>query len=200
MTVRWGNYTFVLVLLENGGLCMGARDIIRQYLIEKGSGHIFTNAELREMTGIIESVRRLRELRDDEGFNILSHRDDPSLKRYEYRLGAPLRLPVNLNKPSKREFAMHLAKHPWCDICKKMAGDRSERDPLLLAKLNVVRKDDGSLLVLCDSCEHVNDPEQVSIYEPASLEERIMVSPRHIKKSIIDYLAGRSRMESEMDG
>jgi len=171
---------------------MGARDIIRQYLIDRGPGYIFTNAELREITGIIESGRRLRELREKEGFNILSHRDDPSLKHYEYRLGDPLILPINLNKPSKREFAMHLAKHPWCDCCHRMAGDRSASDPFGLVRLNVVRKEDGGLLVLCDFCELVKDPEQVSIYEPISLEEKIMVSPRHIKKAMIEYLTGRS--------
>ncbi|MNW61232.1 hypothetical protein D3C74_392740 [compost metagenome] len=89
---------------------------------------------------------------------------------------------------------MYLAKHPWCDCCKRMAGDRSEKDPLLLTRLNVFRQDNGVLLVLCDSCEETNDPNNTELYQPGTLEEKIMVAPRHIKKEIINYLASKSRM------
>lgn len=169
---------------------MGARDIIRKHLIDKGPGYKFTNSELQQMTGIIESVRRLRELRDQEGFNILSYRDDPSLKANEYMVGDPIQVPVKPNQPSKREFAMHLATHPWCDSCKKMAGDRRTKDPSTLVKLNVHKKTDSEFLVLCTDCEGKID--DTVPYFPVTFEERVEVAPRHIKKVLLQYLTSRS--------
>lgn len=65
----------------------GAKEKIRQFL-KANVGRTVTSIEIRDAvgTGASEWARRLRELRDEEGWPIRSHNDDASLKPGEYVL------------------------------------------------------------------------------------------------------------------
>ncbi len=62
---------------------MGARDKIREYFIANG-GKVLRIQQIRKVAGISEYARRIRELRDEEGFQIKSHVDRADLKPGEY--------------------------------------------------------------------------------------------------------------------
>lgn len=64
---------------------MSAKDRIREYL-RINVGQIVNAKELSEAAGITEWARRVRELRDEEGWPIHSHNDDAALRPGEYRL------------------------------------------------------------------------------------------------------------------
>ena len=64
---------------------MGARDKIREYLITN-VGKVLTTQKIRKVAGISEYARRIRELRDEEGFQIKSHVDRADLKPGQYIL------------------------------------------------------------------------------------------------------------------
>ena len=52
----------------------GARSKLREYFLSH-IGEVLDSDTLREVAGISEWARRIRELRDEEGFQILTHND-----------------------------------------------------------------------------------------------------------------------------
>lgn len=65
----------------------GSKERIRQFLLAN-VGRVVTSLQLRDAagTGVSEWARRVRELRGDEGWPILTHNDSTKLKPGEYLL------------------------------------------------------------------------------------------------------------------
>ena len=65
----------------------GAKKRLSQFLLAN-VGRIVTSTELRDAAGtdVSEWARRVRELRDDEDWPIITHHDDASLKPGQYKL------------------------------------------------------------------------------------------------------------------
>lgn len=72
---------------------MGARDRIRDFFIAN-VGKVVTTQRIRSVGGISEYARRIRELRDEEGYQIKSHVDRADLKPGQYILETLERKPV----------------------------------------------------------------------------------------------------------
>lgn len=65
---------------------LGSKEKIRQYLLAN-IGRVLSSAELQEASGgVAEWARRTRELRDQEGWLILTHNDSAELKPGQYLL------------------------------------------------------------------------------------------------------------------
>jgi 5-methylcytosine-specific restriction endonuclease McrA len=70
----------------------GSKQLIRQFLLAH-IGEVVTSHQIRDAVGssVSEWARRVRELREDEGWPILTHNDDAGLKPGQYLLKeAPL--------------------------------------------------------------------------------------------------------------
>ena len=67
----------------------GSKERIRQFL-KAHVGEVVTSIQLRDAAGddVSEWARRVRELREDEGWKILTHNDSTRLKPGEYLLSA----------------------------------------------------------------------------------------------------------------
>ena len=63
----------------------GARDKLRTYFLAH-LGEVLDSDTLREVAGISEWARRVRELRNEEGYQILTHNDRSDLKPGQYVL------------------------------------------------------------------------------------------------------------------
>jgi hypothetical protein len=72
---------------------ISARDKLRDYL-SSNVGKVLRTRDLREVAGISDYARRIRELRDDEGLSIKSHKERPDLRPDEYILESLERVPV----------------------------------------------------------------------------------------------------------
>ena len=69
----------------------GSKEKIRQFLLAN-KGHVVTSIQIRDAAGVgvSEWARRVRELREDEGWPILTHNDSTDLKPGQYlRMGRP---------------------------------------------------------------------------------------------------------------
>jgi len=65
---------------------IGSKEKIRQFLLAN-IGRVIESHELQEAAdGAVQYSRRLRELRDEEGWAILSHNDSTDLKPGQYLL------------------------------------------------------------------------------------------------------------------
>jgi hypothetical protein len=81
----------------------GAKKLLREFLISH-IGQVVTSIELRDAAGVevSEWARRVRELREEEGWLILTHNDSSELKPGEYLLE---RIP-----PERVTFARSISK------------------------------------------------------------------------------------------
>jgi len=155
-----------------------ARDRIGRYLSES-VGQVVNRDQIDYVGKIKEGSRRLRELRDELGWPIETHIDDPSLKSSEYRLLSTD--PGDRRDPSQRLYPDALRQRVFerdryiCQVCGRdrekaeAAGDRrfylelhhkvavaAELDALPIDK----RNEEENLITLCHS-DHVRETEKM---------------------------------------
>ena len=119
--------------------------------------------ELREVSGnISEWARRIRELRTEEGYQILTHNDLSALKPGEYILNSPKPLPAFERAISKETRAFVLDRNGFtCQQCGAVAGEMHPYDATRKTRLqigHVIDKSQGgtdepsNLRALCSVC------------------------------------------------
>jgi hypothetical protein len=103
---------------------MGARDKLRSHFLNN-LGRVMHANELREVAGgITEWARRVRELRNEEGFLILTHNDRSHLKPGEYLLENAKPAPAFKREVSKELRALILDRNGFtCQMCGAVAGE-----------------------------------------------------------------------------
>jgi biotin operon repressor len=140
---------------------LSAKNKIKQFLLSN-IGRTVSGKKLEEVAGISEWARRIRELRNEEGWKILTHTDDLSLKVGEYKLAE--RPPENYRftrNISNRLRAEVLERNGYtCQMCGIGAGEE-EPETGRKARLHlghIIDKDHGgkdvasNLRALCSRC------------------------------------------------
>jgi hypothetical protein len=102
----------------------GSKALVLAFLLQN-LGRVVTSRDLQEAAkGASEWARRLRELRDEEGYQILSHKDRASLKPGQYLLETEKRRPAFSRGMSKELRARVLERNGFtCQMCGLAAGD-----------------------------------------------------------------------------
>lgn len=107
----------------------GARKRLRAFFEEK-LGRVVTSDQLRDMAGISEWARRVRELRDEEGLQILTHNDREDLKSNEYLLETLELRPVIARDISDKLRRQILERNGYtCQVCGAGASEDSGCEP-----------------------------------------------------------------------
>src|SRR5277367_3338732 len=116
---------------------MSARDSIRAFLLAN-LGRTIQGTELREVGGISEWARHVRELRDHEGYRILTHRDRADLKPGQYILMTARQLPRMDRSISKELRARVLQRNGFtCQFRGAAAGDPDPFHPERKIRLTI---------------------------------------------------------------
>ena len=117
---------------------MGARDKLRKHFLAN-IGRVMEVEELREVAGgITEWARRVRELRNEEGFQILTHNDRSDLKQGQYLLEDPKPRPAFQRAISKELRAQILDRNGFtCQMCGAAAGEPHPDDPGRKTRLHI---------------------------------------------------------------
>lgn len=140
----------------------GARAKLRDYFLSN-IGKVMDSDELREAAGgITEWARRARELRNEEGYKILTHNDRSDLKPGQYLLEDPKPEPAFERSISKETRAFVLDRNGFtCQMCGAVAGEPHPYDPTRKTRLHLGHIKDKSqggaddatnLRALCSIC------------------------------------------------
>jgi len=141
---------------------MAARDQLRDYFLSH-LGQVLGSEELRRTTGgITEWARRVRELRNEEGFRILTHNDRADLKPGQYLLLTATPEPAFERAISKETRAIVLDRNGFtCQMCGACADEPHPYDPSRKTRLHlghVIDKsmggtdDPSNLRAICSVC------------------------------------------------
>jgi hypothetical protein len=157
----------------------GARALLRAYFLAN-VGKVLDSMTLRDVAGgISEWARRVRELRDQEGFDIQTHNDRSDLKPGQYILVSPKPRPAFDRSISKETRSYVLDRNGFtCQMCGAAAGEPHPYDMGRKTRLHlghIIDKsmggDDspGNLRAICSVCNEgasnltLNRPEAIKL-------------------------------------
>jgi 5-methylcytosine-specific restriction endonuclease McrA len=140
---------------------LSAKNRLKAYFLEH-VGRVVDGKDLAQVAGISAWARRVRELRED-GWQIVTHHDDASLRPGQYRLTSPDQVPYSISRTiSARLRAQVLERNGYtCQMCGAGAGDPDESSPGRTVRLHVGHIIDRShggddtlanLRALCSTC------------------------------------------------
>lgn len=124
----------------------GARARLREYFLSH-VGEVLDSETLRDVAGnASEWGRRVRELRNEEGFNIQTHNDRSDLKPGQYILVDKKPLPAFERSISKETRAFVLDRNGFtCQMCGAVAGEPHPYDTSRRTRLHIGHIIDKSL-------------------------------------------------------
>ena len=139
----------------------GSRAKLREYFLNN-VGKVLNSDTLRKIAGTSEWGRRVRELRNEEGMNIVTHNDRSKLKPGEYLLVDHKPLPAFERGISKETRAFVLDRNGFtCQMCGAAAGEPHPYDAGRKTRLHIghiIDKSMGgndepsSLRAICSVC------------------------------------------------
>ncbi|MGB4843638.1 MAG: HNH endonuclease [Ferruginibacter sp.] len=139
----------------------GSRAKLREYFIEN-VGKVLNSDTLRKIAGTSEWGRRVRELRNEEGMNIVTHNDRSELKPGQYLLINLKPLPAFERGISKEVRAFVLDRNGFtCQMCGAAAGEPHPYDAGRKTRLHIGHiidktmggsDESGNLRAICSVC------------------------------------------------
>lgn len=124
----------------------GSRARLRAYLLSN-VGRVLESKELQEAAGgKSEWARRIRELRNEEGYQILTNNDRNDLKPGQYLLETAKPVPAFARQMGKEMRAFVLDRNGFtCQMCGAVAGEPHPYDPSRKTRLHIGHIVDKSL-------------------------------------------------------
>ncbi|MGP8215851.1 MAG: HNH endonuclease [Bacteroidia bacterium] len=115
----------------------GSRAKLRDYFLSN-VGKILNSDTLRDIAGTSEWARRVRELRNEEGMNIVTHNDRSNLKPGQYLLVDIKPIPAFDRSISKETRAFVLDRNGFtCQMCGIAAGEPHPYDQGRKTRLHI---------------------------------------------------------------
>lgn len=177
----------------------GSKARLRAFFLER-VGKVVDAYTLMEVAGgKTEWARRVRELRQHEGLDIRTDKDDSSLKPGEYMLASLDRLPVRDATISKEIRALVLDRDgSTCQVCGAAAGEPHPDDGGRRTRLHIGHIRDASQggtsdpenqRALCSLCNEGAANVTLPRPEAAKLLSQIRRAPRSDQLQVLEFLA-----------
>jgi 5-methylcytosine-specific restriction endonuclease McrA len=184
----------------------GARMKLREYFL-KNVGEILDSETLRIIAGASEWARRVRELRNEEGMNILTHNDRSDLKPGEYVLVDTKPISHFERTISKETRAYILDRNGFtCQMCGAVAGEPHADDPGRTTRLHIghiIDKSQGgtddysNLKAICSVCNE--GASNITLDRPLAdkLLAQIRRAPGNEQLKVLEWLVKKFPKQSK---
>jgi len=179
---------------------LSARATLRAYFQEH-IGEVLTSDTLREVGGISEWARRVRELRDEEGMDIVTHNDLASLKPNEYMLRSGELRPAFARVVSKETRALVLDRNGYtCQMCGASAGEPHPYDPQQQTRLHIGHvldkslggtDDPSNLRAICSVCNEGSANISLPRPDSAKLKAQVRRAPERDQVEVLAWLLAK---------
>lgn len=129
---------------------LGSKQRILEYFMNN-IGKVVESRDIQAASGgAVEWARRVRELRNEEGYQILSHKDRADLKPNQYLMETTTRLPAFKREVSKETRAWVLERNGYtCQMCGMAAGDTDPYNSQRTVRLtigHIIDKSKGEMI------------------------------------------------------
>ncbi len=169
----------------------GSRTLLREFF-HKHVGEIVDSDTLREVAGTSEWGRRVRELRNEEGMNIVTHNDRSELKPGQYLLVDLKPIPSFARSISKEVRAYVLDRNGFtCQMCGAVAGEPHPYDPSRKTRLHIghiIDKSEGgtddisNLRAICSVCNE--GASNITLDRPSAHKLLVQIRRAPIKEQL----------------
>lgn len=176
---------------------MSARDKLRDYFVSN-VGKVLKTTQLRKVAGISEYGRRIRELRDEEGFQIKTHIDRTDLKPDEYLLETLIQKPVISRSISPQLRTEILERNGFtCRHCGAGPGDPDPFNSQRKVRLHIDHilpisqggtDEKDNLRVLCSACNQGRSNVQAPSETSLNIIAKIRKLPESKQKEVYEIL------------
>jgi hypothetical protein len=140
----------------------GSKQLILEFFLQN-IGKVLESKEIQQASGgAVEWARRVRELRNEDGYQILTHKDRANLKPNQYLMETDKRVPAFAREISKETRARVLERNGYtCQMCGLAAGDPDPFNPTRTVRLtmgHIIDKSKGgddtpqNLRAVCTNC------------------------------------------------
>jgi len=151
--------------------------------------------------GVAEWARRVRELRNEEGYQILSHKDRADLKPGQYLLQTKKRLPAFKREISKETRARVLERNGFtCQMCGVAAGDIDPFNSIRTVRLamgHIIDKSKGgsdtfeNLRAVCTNCNEGLQNASLAKPDRIQLLAQIRRATLDDQRAVLEWLSGK---------
>jgi hypothetical protein len=184
----------------------GSRAKLRNFFI-KNVGIILNSDTLREVAGTSEWGRRVRELRNEEGMNIVTHNDRSELKPGQYMLVNQKPLPAFERGISKEIRAFVLDRNGFtCQMCGIAAGEPNTDDGGRKARLHIGHlidlsmggtNDPSNLKAVCSLCNEGASNLTANRPDTNKLLVQVRRAPASVELDVLKWLIQKFPKQSE---
>lgn len=184
----------------------GSKQRILEYFLSN-IGKVLESRDIQAAGGgVVEWARRVRELRNEEGYQILSHKDRADLKPNQYLLETDKRLPAFRRNISKETRAWVLERNGYtCQMCGAAAGDPdpyNKNRTIRLTMGHIIDKSRGgddtpqNLRAVCTNCNE--GLSNTSLLKPDRIHLLAQVRRANIEdqKAVLDWLTTKFQNSS----
>lgn len=185
----------------------GSKAKLRDFFIENIKV-VLSSDTLREVAGTSEWARRVRELRNEDGMNIVTHNDRSDLKMGEYMLIDLKPLPAFERNVSKETRAFVLDRNGFtCQMCGAGAGEPHPFDAGRKTRLHIGHiidksmggtDDSSNLRAICSVCNEGASNLTLNRPQAIKLLAQIKRAPTPDQLDILKWMIQKFPQQAEL--
>lgn len=184
----------------------GSKQLILEYFLDN-LGKVIESKDIQNASGgAVEWARRVRELRNEQGYQILSHKDRASLKPNQYLLETAKRMPAFARSISKETRAWVLERNGYtCQMCGVAAGDPdpfNSNRTIRLTMGHIIDKSKGgddssqNLRAVCTNCNEGLQNTALPKPDQIHLLAQIRRATRQDQEAVLNWLLQKFGLEA----
>ena len=184
----------------------GSKQLILEFFLHN-IGKVLESKDIQKASGgAVEWARRVRELRNEDGYQILSHKDRASLKPNQYLMETIGRVPAFTRGISKETRAWVLERNGYtCQMCGVAAGDPDPQGGNRTVRLtmgHIIDKSKGgddssqNLRTVCTNCNEGLQNTSLPKPDRIHLLAQIRRATIQDQESVLDWLLQKFNMEA----